>query len=478
LYYYKNKLSLSFIGFKGYSERDKVFALMWIRRLVIALVVVIIGGSASWAWWHFNAPRVSYLTIELDEAVRTLLVSGRVIGDGAVPLSFEQPGQILDLAVREGDTVSEGELLASLDSRQAEDLVRQSEIELDSVRLTLERLMNRELPQARENLARTSRQAELADSLYREALQELYEEARELKWAEDDEQAARLRFEEKEQRFYKCEIDIEELREAGSEWQRTIAGLLTQQELYKAIGSEVDRLETESDVAASQVRTARLVLEGLEDEDIRQARLNITRAENSLEQARRDLEETGLRAPFSGVISAITAKPGQYTTTGQEVLILIPDSGRTYLEAQVDEEFIGEVSPGQTAIISSTAFPDRTFDGKVDRVSPTVDPSRGTFTVRFVLDQYEPDLVPDLSVGIEIITEEGEQGLILEQGYTFWENDKLYVFVADNGTARRREIKIEDLGLGSFLVTEGLSPGEWILADTTLQDGQRIRLND
>ncbi len=452
---------------------------MWLRRLVVVIVVVMLGGSAAWAWWYFSAPRVSYLSMQLDEAVETLLVSGRVIGDGAVPLSFEQPGQILEITARQGDRVEEGELMATLDDRQAEDLVRQGEVELASARLALDRLNNRELPQARENLARASRQADLADSLYRETLVESYEPALELlDRAEEDEQEARRRFEEKEKLYNDGAIEIEEFREAGSDWELAKAELAARQEEEKVIARDIEKLETERDLAASQARTALSVLAGLENEEIRQARLNITRAENSLEQARRDLEKTALRAPFGGVITAVAANRGQFTTTGQEILTLIPDPGQTYLEAQVDEEFTGEITPGQEALIKSAAFPDRVFAGKVDRVSPTVDPARGTFTVRFVLDQYEPDLLPDLSVSIEIITDRGEQGLILEQGYTFRENDSIYVFVADNGTAKRREIKIEDLGLGNFLVTEGLAPGDRVLLDTGLQDGQRIRLND
>jgi len=452
---------------------------MWIRKLVIALVVVIIGGSAAWAWWYFSAPRVSYLAVQLDEAVETLLVSGRVIGDGAVPLSFEQTGRVLEVVVREGDRVAEGDLLAGLDGSQAEDLVRQSENELDSARLALDRLQNRELPQARENLARASRQADLAESIYRETLEESYEPVRELlERAEEDEQEARSRFEDKEKLYNDGDIEIEEFREAGAEWDQAKAELAARQEEEKAIAREMDKLETERDIAASQARTARSVLDGLEDEDVRQARLNITRAENSLEQARKDLEKTALKAPFSGVITAVTVNPGQFISTGQEVLTLMPDPGQTYLEAQVDEEFTGEISTNQAALVKSSAFPDRVFEGKVDRVSPTIDPARGTFTVRFVLDQYEPDLLPDLSVSIEIITARDEQGIILEQGYTFRENDDLYVFVADNGTARCRAIKVEDLGRGSFLVTEGLSPGDRVLQDTGLEDGQRIRLND
>ncbi len=452
---------------------------MRLKRLVIVLVVVVIGGSAAWAWWYFSAPRVSYLTVQLDEAVETLLVSGRVIGDGAVPLSFERPGQILDVKVQEGDRVEEGDVLVNLDKQQAQDLVLQSENELDSARLALDRLKNRELPQARENLARTSRQAELADSVYRETLEDKYEPSQELLTrAEEDEQEARSRFDEKEKLYNDGEIEIEELREAGAEWDQAKAELAVRQEEEKAIAREVEKLKTERDIAASQTRTARSVLDGLEDEDIRQARLNIAQAENRLEQARRDLDKAGLRAPFDGLITDVAANTGQYINTGQEILTLIPNPGQTYLEAQVDEEFTGEITPDQAALIKSSAFPDQVFEGKVERVSPTVDPSRGTFTVRFVLDQYEPDLLPDLSAGIEIVTERDDESLIIEQGYTIRENDRLYVFVADNGTARRREIKIEDLGQGNFMVTEGLSPGDRVLQDTGLEDGQRIRLND
>ncbi len=452
---------------------------MWFKRLIILFVIVMLGGSAYWSWWYFSIPRVSYLTLQLDEAVETLLVSGRVIGDGAVPLSLEQPGQVMAVAVQEGDLVAEGDILANLDGMQAEDLVLQSESDLESARLALGRLKNRDLPQARENLTQASRQAELADRIYEETYEEKYAPILErLERAEEDEQEARRRYEEKEKLYSDGEMEIEDFREAGTEWDQVKAELAVAQEEEKVVAREVERLEAERDIVLSRYRSARSVLAALENEDIRQARLNITQAENRLKQARRSLDNTDLRAPFAGLIAAVNVNPGQYINTGQEILTIIPDPDRTYLEAQVDEEFTGDITVGQDIKVSSSAFQDRTFSGRVDRVSPTVDPSRGTFKVRFVLEQYEPDLLPDLSASIEIVTERNDQSLIIEQGYTFWEDNLLYVFVAEDDIASLREIKVEDLGRGNYLVKEGLSPGELVLADTGLEDGQRIRLND
>ena len=452
---------------------------MWSKRLLFIFVVIVLGGSAYWAWWYFSVPRVSYLTLQPDEAVETLLVSGRVIGDGAVPLSFEQPGQIRAVAVREGDLVAEGDILVNLDDQQAEDMVLQSESDLDSARLALARLENRDLPQARENLTQALRQAELADRIYEETYEEQYNNILELLGrAERNEQEARLRFQDKEKLYNDGEVEIERFRQAGTRWDQFKTELEVMQKEEKKIAREIERLETDRDVALSRYRSARSAVAALKNEDIRQARLNISQAENRLKQARRNLDNIDLRAPFAGLIAAVNVNPGQFINTGQEIVTMIPDPDQTYLEAQVDEEFTGDVIVGQDIKVSSSAFRDRTFSGQVDRVSPTVDQTRGTFKVRFILDQYEADLLPDLSASIEIVTERFDQGLVIEQGYTFSEDNRLYVFIADGETARLREIIIEDLGRGDYLVKEGLAPGELVLKDTGLEDGQRIRLND
>ena len=448
------------------------------KKVLIVIVLIIVGLGAYFAWSILSIPEVSYLEMEQEEAVETLLVSGRVIGEGAVQLSFERPGRINELNIQEGDQVSTGDLIARQDDSQAQNQVRQSENQLDSARLALERLQNREMEQARENLTQAEKRAETAESAYEIAVEDLLEPAREkVEEAEEDEQDARQNFDQKRELFDSDEIERDELDEAFLEWEKAIDELeLAREELQQA-ERETDNLTRERDIALSQKRSAASALSALENEELRQARLNEEQVRSQLDQSRLELEQTELKAPFGGVITSIVANKGQFVSTGQEIGTIIPATASTVIEALVDEEFAGAVAVGQEVLVSSSAFPDQLFQGKVDRLASSVDPDRGTFPVRFRLDSFEPDLLPDLAVSAEIITGRIADSLALEQVYTFRENDRIYIFVENDGLAKKQEIEVKKLGSGLLLVREGLQPGDKVLTELDLSDGQRIRLS-
>ncbi len=449
-----------------------------LKRVLIAIILIIVGASAYFAWNYFNVPEVTFLEMEQEEAVETLLVSGRVIGEGAVPLSFERPGRMLELVIEEGDQVSTGDIIARQDDSQAQNLVRQSENQLDSASLALERLQNRELEQARENLTQAEKRAETAESAYDIAFEDLLEPALErVEGAEEEEQDSRKNYDDKQELFDRDEIERDELNEAFNKWEQAIAKLdLAREELQQA-ERETNNLARERDIAQSQKRSAASALSALENEELRQARLSVEQAQNQLDQAHLELDQTELRAPFGGVITSTAANRGQYVSTGQEICTIIPATANIVIEALVDEEFAGTITVGQEVLVSSSAFPDQLFQGKVDRLASSVDPDRGTFPVRFKLDRFEPELLPDLAVSAEIVTARTADSLVLDQVYTFREDDRVYVFVENDDLAEKRAIETKDLGRGLLLVKEGLQPGDKVLTELDLSDGQRIRLS-
>ncbi len=465
--------------YKAFISRRGWHFFMKLKNVFFVLVLISLVVVAFFAWRYFSIPRVSYLTLQSDEAVESLLVSGRVVGEGKVSLSFEQPGRVVQIKVGEGDSVAEGEALAILDEQQAEERLKQTEKDLNEAKIALQRIQNRDVPQARESLSQASTQAKVAEKAYLDAVEDKLEPALDrLEEAKKAELQARRVFEQEEERHNNEEINIDQLREAWSTWEQARIELEEARRNEKEVSREIEMLDAESDIAASRERSARTSLTSLENEEIRRANLRVEQAESAIKQALRELEKMSLLAPFNGVVTAISSNVGQYVNTGQNIITIIPESGKTYLEAQVDEEFAGVLVSGMEILVQSSAFPGRTFDGTVDRLSPTVDAERGTFNVRFILGQNEPDLLPDLSVSIEVLINRREDGIILEQSYTVRENDQVYVFVEENGQAVRRTIEVEDLGQGTFLVEEGLTSGTRVLKELDLEDGQAIRLND
>lgn len=450
-----------------------------LKRIVIIAIIILTLVLAYLAWSLLNVKRASYVIMQLDEAVETLLVSGRVVGEGAVPLSFKRSGQLSDLVVLEGDLIFKGEDIARLDDREALYLVTQSENNLNSAEIAVSRLQNRDLPQAEEALRQAEIRAEIAESLYRDAVDNRLAEALEdLAEAEREELERRRLYEDARKSYREGTVDLDTFEKIKEEWERAQDALGVAITAKDHVENEVANLARELEIVRSQERSAESNLSSLENEELREARLKVDQARTQLEQARLELEQTVLKAPFPGIISQISVGKGQHVSPGQEVCVIIPEAANTIVEAQVDEEFAGKIETGQEVVIRSTAFPDTLFSGNVERVSPTIDPARGTFQVRFILDRFASELLPDLAVTAEIVTGSFGASLLIEQSLTFQDNGDVFVFVEESGYVRKRMIITDDLGRSVLLVKEGLSVGDKVLVDLDLEEGRRIRLGE
>lgn len=446
--------------------------------VLLALVMLFLLFFLAWRL-IWGGARVDYLIMEPEEAVETLLVSGRVLGEGEVPLAFQLPGRLDVVNAGEGERVQAGAFLAEIDDSQIQVQAGQLESQLDSARVALSRLRSRDLPQAREALNQAATRVDYARQGYEQLVWERLEPAEEiLRRAESREQEQRARFQEREAAYRSGELAFDLLLESQQRWDESIAELERARAEVRVLENEADGLRRELELARSQQRAARAGLNSLQNEDLRQARLNVEQAAARLEQAELDLDNTRLEAPFAGIVIRVAASRGQFVAAGQEVLSLIPLSGETVIEVRVDEEFTGRVAPGQEALVASSAFPEQVFPATVQRLAPTVDAERGTLPLRLVLDSFSEELLPDLAITAEIITGRRENSLILERGYTFSETGTLYVLTYTDGRAEKREIAVEDLGGGLLLVTSGLRAGERVLVDPGVEEGQRVRLGE
>jgi RND family efflux transporter MFP subunit len=129
-------------------------------------------------------------------------------------------------------------------------------------------------------------------------------------------------------------------------------------------------------------RAERLAAAGaVADREVEDAQTNATNAEGlvadakaRLASAEKQLGKTVLRAPFSGIVANVTVSEGDVVQSGGALLSVI-DPSSLRLEASVPAEDIALVKPGTEVQFTVSGFQGRTFTGKVQRVSPAVDPA-------------------------------------------------------------------------------------------------------
>ncbi|QSX37639.1 HlyD family secretion protein [Shewanella sedimentimangrovi] len=191
---------------------------------------------------------------------------------------------------------------------------------------------------------------------------------------------------------------------------------------------DVDQLASVSNAASARLDEAKAALNARERElavyqaQLQQVAADVEQAEASVELARLQLADTDIRAPFAGIVGKRGAMVGQYVQPGQALFSLVPD-GAVWITANFKETQIQHMQPGQPVQVSLDAFPDHSFNGIIDSLSPAsgakfallpAENASGNFTkivqripVRIRLDANElaGRVVPGLSAVVSVDTE-------------------------------------------------------------------------
>ncbi|MCE2541183.1 MAG: efflux RND transporter periplasmic adaptor subunit [Acidobacteria bacterium] len=216
-------------------------------------------------------------------------------------------------------------------------------------------------------------------------------------------------------------------------------------------------------------------------------------AEREIDVRRTALEDTVIRAPFSGVAISKDAQPGEmispvsagggFTRTG---VCTIVDMSSLEIEVDVNESYINRVSPAQRVVATLDAYPDWEIPASVITTIPAADRQRATVLVRIAFDELgDPRILPDMGINVAFL-EAGPppEETVADAAPRFWvpaealRNDggTQVVFVARGDTVERRAVTTGLEDGGDVEVLAGVAAGERVVIEgpAELADGDRV----
>jgi RND family efflux transporter MFP subunit len=197
-------------------------------------------------------------------------------------------------------------------------------------------------------------------------------------------------------------------------------------------------------------------------------------AEAELRLAELTLRDTEVRAPFSGVVTQRHTEVGAQVDRGNPVVTLV-DHLCLEIEADVPQTRTAGLTPGS---IITFDLEDRSFDARVRAVIPDENPLTRTRTVRFVpnLGNDLTNLAANQSVILHIPAGEGRKVISVKKDAILHRNGLPVVFVATNGQAELRSVRLGEAVGSRFEVLDGLGEGDAVIVrgNERLQPGQPI----
>ena len=139
----------------------------------------------------------------------------------------------------------------------------------------------------------------------------------------------------------------------------------------------------------------------------------VKQAEISLDQAKLDLQNATLLAPFDGIVSAVGAEVGEQVSAGTAAVTII-DPKALKVDVSVDETDVAKMAAGQNATITFDALPDETLKGKVISVAPSGASQQGvvTYLVSVGIDSSDRTIPAGMSATVNIETQR-KDGVLL-----------------------------------------------------------------
>lgn len=194
--------------------------------------------------------------------------------------------------------------------------------------------------------------------------------------------------------------------------------------------------------------------------------------------ARARLDNTVIRAPFSGRIGLRRVSPGSFVNTST-IITTLDDVSKIKLDFSVPEAFLTALSNGMNIVAHSLVYPDRKFEGVVQSIDTRLDPISRSVRVRAIIPNPDAALKPGMFLTVDLQRDRGNVLLAPEQAIVP-EGSAQFVFVVIDGIVEKRAVILGRRIPGYVVIDEGLSPGDTVVTEGThkLRDGSAIKVPD
>ena len=402
--------------------------------------------TISWAWLVivllglfvgvllYRSTQRSVLDVRTARAERQDLHAGVVTNGRAEPtvrqdLRAEADGEIVRVEIREGDAVRKGQTLLEISPTRARNELEQARAILAEAESQLRLLRQGGTAQEIQELQsqRTIVQRERDEAAQSVAQNERLAEKGAI---------PRLELDESRQRLAKAEADFS----------------LVEQKLSERYGpEEIAQAEAKVEAARAAVRLAEL-----------------------------RLQSTTVAAPLEGEVYSLPVRVGDYVRSG-DLLARVGSLDRIRVRVFVDEPDLGRIQSRQPVRVSWDGLPGKEWQGEVERLPSEIVElgTRRVGEVTCTLDNLRRELLPNMNLNIEIVTESRSAALSVPREAVLGGGSDRYVFVLRDGVLERRSVRAGILSPTRVEIQDGLQEGDTVAlaGEQPLEEGMRVRAN-
>src|SRR5687767_11370493 len=206
------------------------------------------------------------------------------------------------------------------------------------------------------------------------------------------------------------------------------------------------------------------------------ARTNVANAEAQLSLARKNLSYAVIPAPIDGFVAERTADLGEYVSPQQKVATIVR-TNPLRIRIDIPEQAIPEVRVGQSVSVTTSAWPDQNFSGRVARIAPNVSATSRTLTVEAEIENSGGALKPGQFATVRILQERAEPAVLVPARAVATEAGVSRVYVIKDGRAEQRLVQTGQTEGDLIEIRSGVAADEQVATSNVeqLSDGIAVK---
>jgi HlyD family secretion protein len=430
------EIKIMFKRVKAFLAKRKELARISCGLVILAVVAfTILPTLANGSEAQTNTQTAQLERGSITETVEAL---GEVSAEPTALLTWESGGIVSIYDLKVGDQVEKGDILLGLEESSKSTDILQAQTSLLEAQAELDKLL----------AADTNVLDALNEVTYQETiLANKYSQRHEFYSTEvSDERvnAVRANYNNARQEVWELEAEYEKVRkldekdpQRAAAYEALQAGILKRDSLLRALsqifgnpyGYRTESYFIEYDQQVAAVAEAHATYERYLDnsDEISAARAKVQALQNTIDRA-------SIIAPFSGTVTKISSIAGEQVSSGDPALQL-DDLSNLTVELNISQLEINDIELRQSAELSFSAIPNRTYTGTVIEISEAGNESDGEilFHVRVALDNADELVKPGFTVTVNIITNLAEDALLVPNiAIQYDDAGVAYVMVADD----------------------------------------------
>ncbi|MFC1479348.1 efflux RND transporter periplasmic adaptor subunit [Planctomycetota bacterium] len=423
------------------EKQDTSRPSLW-KTVILCIVCVAIGFFLSRMIDHFKSNKMRVRTITVRSASGTgakrFTAGGWIeVSKPAYPIivSARISEQMEKLFVKEGQTVKPGEILAKLNDKDLNSLLKVMEAKHEAADKNLEKM----------KAGFRKEDIDAAAAKVREAAEKL--------------RIARANYERSK--------NLKPGTIASETLDKELSILKEAEARHAQLKSELEKLKT-----------------GFRTEDIAVAKADLSKAQAQMELAKRNVSYCTLKTPDVGKplrVLAIHHSVGEWINTGKSpAVISLYDPAEVQVRVDVNQSNIKSIKINDPVRVTTSASADKEYKGRVLRIEPLAELAKNTITVRVSIDEPDDKLFPEMVAQISFMGSDTKTDiqtpLRVPAEAVIQEGNDYYVFILEDKRARRKQVTVIKEEANQAVIGKGLNSGQRVIVSdpNVLKDGQYV----